>query len=89
MKKDGIQTRNRKVSNKNKKGKMSAMLEQYPDLSQGPTLDYHGGPYSLGPGSLLSYSHTPHFLPPPSGLHPSANLSYNQHPNTAMVPTLV
>ncbi|CAB1353508.1 unnamed protein product [Coregonus sp. 'balchen'] len=89
MKKDGIQTRNRKVSNKNKKGKMSAMLEQYPDLSQGPTLDYHGGPYSLGPGSLLSYSHTPHFLPPHSGLHPSANLSYTQHPNTAMVPTLV
>uniref|UniRef100_A0AAZ3QUI1 GATA-type domain-containing protein n=1 Tax=Oncorhynchus tshawytscha TaxID=74940 RepID=A0AAZ3QUI1_ONCTS len=89
MKKDGIQTRNRKVSNKNKKGKMSAMLEQYPDLSQGPTLDYHGGPYSLGAGSLLSYSHTPHFLPPPSGLHPSANLSYTQHPNTAMVPTLV
>ncbi|XP_045561444.1 GATA-binding factor 2 isoform X2 [Salmo salar] len=89
MKKDGIQTRNRKASNKNKKGKKSAMLEQYPNLSQGPPLDDHGGPYSLGPGSQLSYSHTPHFLSPPSGLHPSANLSYTHHPNTGMVPTLV
>ncbi|XP_010880220.1 GATA binding protein 1a [Esox lucius] len=89
MKKDGIQTRNRKVSNKNKKGKKSSMLEQYSNLSQGPALNDHGSPYSLGPGSLLSYSHNPHLLSPPTGLHQSANLSYAHHPNPGMVPTLV
>ncbi|KAL0978615.1 hypothetical protein UPYG_G00172910 [Umbra pygmaea] len=89
MKKDGIQTRNRKVSNKNKKGKKSSVMEQYPDLSQGSILHDHMDSYSLGPGSLLSYSHSPHLLPSHSGLHQSANLSYTHHPTTGMVPTLV
>ncbi|XP_056129073.1 GATA binding protein 1a [Lampris incognitus] len=90
MKKDGIQTRNRKVSNKNKKSKKNAMMEPYPDLSQAPSLDESGGgPFSFGSGSLLSYSHASHLIPPPSPLHHSATLPFTHHPNTGMVPTLV
>ncbi|XP_020489526.1 GATA binding protein 1a isoform X1 [Labrus bergylta] len=87
MKKDGIQTRNRKVSNKNKKSKKAAMFETYADMNQPPSLD--GGPFSLGPGTLLTYSHTPHLISAPSSLHPSASLTYTHHLNTGMVPTLV
>ncbi|KAK9966587.1 hypothetical protein ABG768_003689 [Culter alburnus] len=88
MKKDGIQTRNRKVSNRNKKGKKSAASEVYPDMSHLAPPDEHVGPYSLNPGSLLSYSHTPHLLPP-STLHSSPTMPYSHHPNSGMVPTLV
>ncbi|KAM4612844.1 GATA binding protein 1a [Polymixia lowei] len=89
MKKDGIQTRNRKVSNKNKKSKKNAMLEPYPDLTQVPSLDDNGGHYSLGPGPLLSYGHTPHLIPTPSSLHPSATLPYTHLPSNGMMPTMV
>ncbi|KAM9362067.1 GATA binding protein 1a isoform 1-T1 [Symphorus nematophorus] len=89
MKKDGIQTRNRKVSNKNKKSKKAAMFEPYSDGTQPSSLDANGGPFSLGPGTLLTYSHTPHLIPTPSPLHPSASLPYTHHLNTGMVPTLV
>lgn len=89
MKKDGIQTRNRKVSNKNKKSKKAAMLETFPDMTQPPALEENGGPFSIGPGTLLTYSHTPHLIPTPSPLHPSATLPYTHHLNTGMVPTLV
>lgn len=88
MKKDGIQTRNRKVSNKNKKGKKNVMLEPYPDLPQPSLMDEPGGLFSLGPGSLLSYSHTPHLIPP-SSLHPPSTLPYSHRSNTGIVPTLV
>ncbi|XP_029007024.1 GATA binding protein 1a [Betta splendens] len=88
MKKDGIQTRNRKVSNKNKKSKKAAMLEQYSEGAQAPALE-DAGPFSLGPGTLLTYSHAPHLLSTPSPLHPSASLPYTHHLNTGMVPTLV
>lgn len=88
MKKDGIQTRNRKVSNRNKKGKKGGAPEVYHDMSHIASPDEHGGPYALNPGPLLSYSHTHHLLPP-STLHSSPSLSYTHHPNTGMVPTLV
>lgn len=89
MKKDGIQTRNRKVSNKNKKSKKAAMFEPYSEGTQPSSLDSTGGPFSLGPGTLLNYSHTPHLIPTPSPLHSSTSLPYTHHLNTGMVPTLV
>ncbi|KAM6981417.1 GATA binding protein 1a [Aplochiton taeniatus] len=90
MKKDGIQTRNRKVSNKNKKGKKSAMLESYGDLPQGSSIDEHGGSFSLGSASLLSYNHTPHLIPQTTSMHHSAALSYTHLQNAGMqVSTLV
>ncbi|XP_078103951.1 GATA binding protein 1a [Sander vitreus] len=82
MKKEGIQTRNRKVSNKNKKSKKAAMFESYSDVTQHPSGDDNCGSFSLGPGTLLTYSNTPH-------LHPSASLQYTHHLNNGMMPTLV
>lgn len=89
MKKDGIQTRNRKVSNKNKKSKKAAMFEPYSEVIQPSSLDSAAGPFSLSPGTILTYSHTPHLIPTPSPLHPSTSLPYTHHLNTGMVPTLV
>ncbi|XP_029948149.1 GATA binding protein 1a isoform X1 [Salarias fasciatus] len=89
MKKDGIQTRNRKVSNKNKKSKKAALLDSYSEATQPASLDDNVGPYSLGPGTLLTYGHAPHLIPTPSALHPSASLPYTHHLNSGMVPTLV
>ncbi|XP_058486615.1 GATA binding protein 1a [Solea solea] len=89
MKKDGIQTRNRKVSNKNKKSKKVAMLEQYSEVAQPSSLDDNGGPFSFGPGTLLTYSHSPHLHPAPSPLQMPASLPYTHHLNPGMVPTLV
>lgn len=87
MKKDGIQTRNRKVSSKNKKSKKSAMMEQYSEMPQ--SMEDNSGAFSLGPGTLLTYSHSPHLIPAPSPLHPSGALPYSHHFSTGMVPTLV
>lgn len=89
MKKDGIQTRNRKVSNKNKKSKKVAMFEPYSDVAQPSPLDGSAGSFSLSPGTLLAYSHSPHLLPTPSPLHPSTSSPYTHHLNSGMVPTLV
>nr|XP_046240633.1 GATA binding protein 1a [Scatophagus argus]XP_046240634.1 GATA binding protein 1a [Scatophagus argus]XP_046240635.1 GATA binding protein 1a [Scatophagus argus]XP_046240636.1 GATA binding protein 1a [Scatophagus argus] len=89
MKKDGIQTRNRKVSSKNKKSKKAAMFESYSEVTQPSSLDGNGGHFSLSPGTLLTYSHTPHLISTPSPLHPSSSLPYTHHLNTGMVPTLV
>ncbi|XP_075997560.1 GATA binding protein 1a [Genypterus blacodes] len=89
MKKDGIQTRNRKVSNKNKKSKKAALLEPYLEVPQQPCMDEGSGPFSMGHGSLLTYGHTPHLMQTSASLHPSATLHYAHHPNTSMVPTLV
>ncbi|XP_036389591.1 erythroid transcription factor [Megalops cyprinoides] len=89
MKKDGIQTRNRKVSNKNKKGKKSVGADPYADPPRGPPSEQHAGPYPLGSGPLLSYSHSPHLLPQSNSLYPSASLPYSYHPTSGMVPTLV
>ncbi|CAL8337280.1 unnamed protein product [Merluccius merluccius] len=88
MKKDGIQTRNRKVSNKNKKSKknLQGPLAVYPDMTQ--QLDDNCGSFSLGPGSLLSYGHTAaHLIPAAShGLHSSTPISYTHYPSAGMVP---
>ncbi|KPP74304.1 GATA-binding factor 1-like [Scleropages formosus] len=89
MKKEGIQTRNRKVSNRNKKSKKAGGADLYCDTSRAPPADPQMGPYSLAPGSLLSYGHPSHLLPTPSPLHPSSSVPYSYHPTSGMVPTLV
>ncbi|KAJ3601999.1 hypothetical protein NHX12_029760 [Muraenolepis orangiensis] len=78
MKKDGIQTRNRKVSNKNKKSKKNQVGQsaapQYPGLTQP---EDSCGPFSLGTGALLSYSHGAHLIPTVQhALHSSSPVSY-------------
>lgn len=88
MKKEGIQTRNRKVSSKNKKSKKAAMTEPYSEIPQMSPLDDYSGPFSLGPGTLLTYSHSPHLISAPPTLH-TGSLSYSHHLSSGMVPTLV
>uniref|UniRef100_A0A1A8EVH1 GATA binding protein 1a n=1 Tax=Nothobranchius korthausae TaxID=1143690 RepID=A0A1A8EVH1_9TELE len=88
MKKEGIQTRNRKVSSKNKKSKKAVLLEPYAEMVQPPSLD-DNNPFSLGHGTLLTYSHASHLIPTPSPLHPSSSLPYPHHLSSGMVPTLV
>ncbi|KAL4646266.1 GATA-binding factor 1-like [Arapaima gigas] len=89
MKKEGIQTRNRKVSNRNKKSKKGVGADLYCDTSRPLPSDSQMGAYSLGPGSLLTYGHPSHLLPPPSPLHPSTSVPYSYHPTSSRVPTLV
>ncbi|XP_051789467.1 GATA-binding factor 2 isoform X1 [Erpetoichthys calabaricus] len=96
MKKEGIQTRNRKVSSKSKKAKKS--VESFPEYAK---MHYdESGPYPLSPSSLpahmtpishmLPFSHSPHLLTSsPSSLHTSTGLSYGHHGPSGMVPTLV
>ncbi|KAG5282093.1 hypothetical protein AALO_G00052130 [Alosa alosa] len=91
MKKDGIQTRNRKVSSKSRKGKRGCLSETdfYAHLSRGPISEQHMDSYSLGPAPFLSYNHSSHIIPPPPSLHPAVSLPYPYHPNTTLLPTLV
>ncbi|XP_051932741.1 GATA binding protein 1a [Hippocampus zosterae] len=85
MKKDSIQTRNRKVSNKNKKSKKSS--EAAGPHSAG---DEAAGPLAFGRAALLTYGHAPpHLIAGPSPLRASAPLAYPHHRNPGVVPTLV
>ncbi|KAG9260152.1 erythroid transcription factor-like [Astyanax mexicanus] len=77
MKKDGIQTRNRKVSSRNKKGKKGGGVELYPDLGLPLTQEECGGAFSFPPGPLLSFN-------------PNTHIPYTHHPTGGgMMQTLV
>ncbi|XP_010899292.3 GATA-binding factor 1-A isoform X3 [Esox lucius] len=89
MKKEGIQTRNRKVSSKTKKAKQNTGclgdgLVPYSDLSRLPPPDDHISTYLLGhPGARLSYNQSPHpsahTLPTPHSIHLSSAVPYYTH----------
>ncbi|KPP64369.1 GATA-binding protein 1-like [Scleropages formosus] len=89
MKKDGIQTRNRKVSNKSKKVKRTCGAEPYGLMPQGATSDEHTGSYSVSPGSLPSYNNPSHMFSPSPMLHVPAVVPYSHRPDSGAVPTLV
>ncbi|XP_041093059.1 GATA-binding factor 2-like [Polyodon spathula] len=91
MKKDGIQTRNRKVSSKSKKSKKPS--EPYQDLAR--ALSDESSPYCLGPGPLpghmIPFSHAPHIMSSshsPLHLH-SSGLPYGHYQSSGMVSTMV
>ncbi|KAM8867994.1 GATA binding protein 1a isoform 1-T2 [Synchiropus picturatus] len=87
MKKEGIQTRNRKVSNKNKKSKKASTLGSHTEVGQPTSLDDN---FSLIPGTLLSYGHAPHLIPTPPAAQASSSLPYTHYTHTTgLVPTLV
>lgn len=79
MKKDGIQTRNRKVSSKSRKGRRSAAVEldAFSEPLKAPGSEQPLDTFSLGP-----YSH-------PAGtsatLHAPSHLSYPYHPAAAAI----
>ncbi|XP_062315771.1 endothelial transcription factor GATA-2 [Osmerus eperlanus] len=90
MKKEGIQTRNRKVSSKNRKSKKSGGVSETEEAAN---------QYLMAPGPLLSYGHSTssHILPSfspsslsPSPLHSSSARLYSSYQTSSgMVPTLV
>uniref|UniRef100_A0A8C1ZLC9 GATA-type domain-containing protein n=2 Tax=Cyprinus carpio TaxID=7962 RepID=A0A8C1ZLC9_CYPCA len=89
MKKEGIQTRNRKVSSKNRKGKRFSATEENLYFSKNPVSDQHFDLYSQSPGALGVYSHSSHSLPPTAAFHSHASLPYPYHPPAAILPSLV
>ncbi|XP_016392754.1 GATA-binding factor 1-A-like [Sinocyclocheilus rhinocerous] len=89
MKKKGIQTRNRKVSSKNRKGKKFSATEENLYFSNNPSSDQHFDLYSQSPGALGIYSHSSHSLPPTAAFHSHASLPYPYHPPAAILPSMV
>ncbi|XP_051758119.1 GATA-binding factor 1-B [Ctenopharyngodon idella] len=91
MKKEGIQTRNRKVSSKNRKGKKFSTAEEnlYCDFSKNPASDQYFDMYSQSPGALGVYSHSSHSLPPTATFHSHATLPYPYHPSAAILPSMM
>ncbi|XP_042526280.1 endothelial transcription factor GATA-2 [Dipodomys spectabilis] len=89
MKKEGIQTRNRKMSNKSKKSKKGA--ECFEELSK--CMQEKSSPFSaaalaghMAPvGHLPPFSHSGHILPTPTPIHPSSSLSFAHPHPTSMV----
>ncbi|KAL0187207.1 hypothetical protein M9458_018877, partial [Cirrhinus mrigala] len=77
MKKEGIQTRNRKVSSKNRRGKKFSATEENLYFPKNPT-----------PGALGIYSHSSHSLPPTTAFHSHAGLPYPYHPSAAILPSM-
>uniref|UniRef100_A0A8C9KE20 GATA binding protein 2 n=1 Tax=Panthera tigris altaica TaxID=74533 RepID=A0A8C9KE20_PANTA len=87
MKKEGIQTRNRKMSTKSKKNKKGA--ECFEELSK--CMQEKASPFSaaalaghMAPvGHLPPFSHSGHILPTPTPIHPSSSLSFGHpHPSS-------
>ncbi|MEQ2207222.1 GATA-binding factor 2 [Xenoophorus captivus] len=87
MKKEGIQTRNRKMSNKSKKSKRASdSYEEFSkslhDKSSSFTAASLAGHMTMG--HLPPFSHTGHMLPTPTPLHPSFGHSHHSNMVTAM-----
>ncbi|XP_010777730.1 endothelial transcription factor GATA-2a isoform X3 [Notothenia coriiceps] len=82
MKKEGIQTRNRKMSSKSKRGKRPG--DGFDELSkcmQDKASHFGGGPglpsHMTHMGHLTPFSHSGHMLPTPTPIHPS----FGHHPH--------
>lgn len=93
MKKDGIQTRNRKVSSKSKKKKTSEgsydlfkpLTEDQPVHSMSQmVLSSHMTSMS----HLVPFSHSSHLLATPTPLHPQMGLAYGHHSSSGIVSAL-
>ncbi|ETE60698.1 GATA-binding factor 3, partial [Ophiophagus hannah] len=84
MKKEGIQTRNRKMSSKSKKSKkIHDSLDDFPKSSSfnPATLSRHMSSIS----HLSPFSHSGHMLTTPTPMHPSSSLSFGPHHPSSMV----
>uniref|UniRef100_A0A672YVK6 GATA-type domain-containing protein n=1 Tax=Sphaeramia orbicularis TaxID=375764 RepID=A0A672YVK6_9TELE len=87
MKKEGIQTRNRKMSNKSKKNKRGC--DSYEDFSK--SMHDKSSPFSaaslaghMSMGHLPPFSHAGHMLPTPTPIHPSFGHPHHSNMVTAM-----
>ncbi|XP_069592411.1 endothelial transcription factor GATA-2 isoform X1 [Ranitomeya imitator] len=90
MKKEGIQTRNRKMSNKSKKNKkgpdcfeeLSKCMQEKTSPFSAAALASHMAPM----GHLPPFSHSGHILQTPTPIHPSSSLSFG-HPHPSSMVT--
>ncbi|XP_077120622.1 trans-acting T-cell-specific transcription factor GATA-3 isoform X3 [Ranitomeya variabilis] len=84
MKKEGIQTRNRKMSSKSKKSKK--MLDGLEDYTKGSSFSPAALSRHMSTLSHISpFSHPGHMLGTPTPMHPSSSLSFGPHHPSSMV----
>ncbi|XP_008569550.1 PREDICTED: trans-acting T-cell-specific transcription factor GATA-3 [Galeopterus variegatus] len=84
MKKEGIQTRNRKMSSKSKKcKKVHEALEDFPKSSSFNPAALSRHMTSLS--HISPFSHSSHMLTTPTPMHPPSSLSFGPHHPSSMV----
>ncbi|XP_058629805.1 transcription factor GATA-3 isoform X4 [Onychostoma macrolepis] len=86
MKKEGIQTRNRKMSSKSKKSKKSHdSMDDFSKSLMEKNSSFSPAALSRHMTSFPPFSHSGHMLTTPTPMHPSSSLSFAPHHPSSMV----
>ncbi|XP_068442619.1 transcription factor GATA-3 isoform X4 [Clinocottus analis] len=86
MKKEGIQTRNRKMSSKSKKSKKSHDgMDDFSKSLMDKSSSFSPAALSRHMSSFPPFSHSGHMLSTPTPMHPSSGLSFAPHHPSSMV----
>ncbi|XP_071776652.1 transcription factor GATA-3 isoform X4 [Centroberyx gerrardi] len=86
MKKEGIQTRNRKMSSKSKKSKKSHdSMDDFSKSLMDKSSSFSPAALSRHMSSFPPFSHSGHMLTTPTPMHPSASLPFAPHHPSSMV----
>ncbi|XP_062239201.1 transcription factor GATA-3 isoform X4 [Platichthys flesus] len=86
MKKEGIQTRNRKMSSKSKKSKKSQdTMDDFSKSLMDKSSSFSPAALSRHMSSFPPFSHSGHMLSTPTPMHPSSGLSFGPHHPSSMV----
>ncbi|XP_023251113.1 trans-acting T-cell-specific transcription factor GATA-3 isoform X4 [Seriola lalandi dorsalis] len=86
MKKEGIQTRNRKMSSKSKKSKKSQdNMEDFSKSLMDKSSSFSPAALSRHMSSFPPFSHSSHMLTTPTPMHPSSSLPFAPHHPSSMV----
>ncbi|XP_008399843.1 transcription factor GATA-3 isoform X5 [Poecilia reticulata] len=86
MKKEGIQTRNRKMSSKSKKSKKSQdSMDDFSKSLMDKSSSFSPAALSRHMSSFPPFSHSSHMLTTPTPMHPSSSLPFAPHHPSSMV----
>ncbi|TKS90516.1 Transcription factor GATA-3 GATA-binding factor 3 [Collichthys lucidus] len=86
MKKEGIQTRNRKMSSKSKKSKKSQdSMDDFSKSLMDKGSSFSPAALSRHMSSFPPFSHSSHMLTTPTPMHPSSSLPFAPHHPSSMV----
>ncbi|XP_059182245.1 transcription factor GATA-3 isoform X3 [Centropristis striata] len=86
MKKEGIQTRNRKMSSKSKKSKKSQDgMDDFSKSLMDKSSSFSPAALSRHMSSFPPFSHSSHMLTTPTPMHPSSSLPFAPHHPSSMV----
>ncbi|XP_054624093.1 transcription factor GATA-3 isoform X4 [Dunckerocampus dactyliophorus] len=86
MKKEGIQTRNRKMSSKSKKSKKSQdTMDDFSKSLMDKSSSFSPAALSRHMSSFPPFSHSGHMLTTPTPMHPSSSLPFAPHHPSSMV----